>query len=103
MSNYKEFLKKSRSHIIGVDMQFSFDKAVKEVRANYRNFGADMDHKAVSKQSQWPYLETVKNPKLDHIDQQIALSSLRITKIEWSAVDTITSLRFSFNNNTVSP
>ena len=51
MSNYKEFLKKSRSHIIGVDMEFSIDQAVKEVRANYRNFGADMDHKAISKQS----------------------------------------------------
>jgi len=65
--------------------------------------GAPRDHSAVAKQSQWPYFEALKNLKLEIYEQEQLLSQLRITKVEWTTVDVICSLKFHFNNGTASP
>ena len=82
---------------------FNFDKAVRELRANLKTYGATREHKSIARQIQWPYFEALKNPKLELFEQEALLSKLKITKIEWSSVDTITTMRFGFNNGTASP
>ena len=73
------------------------------MRAGLTHFGAPRDHRAICKQSQWPYLEALKNPDLELFEQEQLLSEMRVTKIEWTVVDVICSLRFHFNNGTASP
>ena len=51
-------------------LAFNFDKAVKDVRAGLTHFGAPRDHRAICKQSQWPYLEALKNPDLELFEQE---------------------------------
>ena len=103
IQNLTEAFQKQKGILVDTKLAFNFDKGVKDVRASLTLFGASREHRVVSKQSQWPYLEALKNPKLELFEQERLLSQLRITKIEWTTVDVICSLRFHFNNGTASP
>ena len=98
-----ETLLKQKKILCETKLAFNFEKGVKEVRATLRHFGAPRTHRLIAKQSQWPYLEALRNPKLELFEQEQLLSSLRITKIEWAVVDVVCTLVFHFNNGTKSP
>ena len=98
-----QFFGKQKSILCDTKLSFNFDKCVKHVRSTLTHVGATREHKAVSKQSQWPYFEALKNPSLEIFEQEQSLSALRITKVEWTTVDVICSLRFHFSNGTHSP
>ena len=61
---------KQKSVLCETKLAFNFDKAVKDVRAGLTHFGAPRDHRTVCKQSQWPYLEALKNPELELFEQE---------------------------------
>ena len=54
----------------------------------------------VVKSSIWPLYESLKFSGLEKFEQESLLRDVRITKIEWTAIDTICSLRFGFSNGT---
>ena len=56
----------------------------------------------VVKTSQWPQYEAFKITDLEKFEQESLLRDLRIKRIEWTCIDTITTMRFSFNNGTTS-
>ena len=52
------------------------------------------------KSSIWPPYETFKTSDLEYFERESLLRDVRITRIEWTTIDTICSLRFSFSNGT---
>lgn len=103
IENLKQTFEKQKSFLVDTKLAFCFDKCVKDVRASLTFMGASREHRLVTKQTQWPYLEALKNPKLELFEQERLLSKLRITKVEWATVDVICSLKFHFSNGTASP
>ena len=98
-----EAFTKQKNLLCETKLAFNFDQCVKDVRASLVIYGAPRDHRAVRQQSQWPYLESLKDLDLELYEQEQKLSSLRVTKIAWATVDVICSLQFHFNNGTKSP
>ena len=81
---------------------FNYQKAVKELRDDIRMFGAPSNHRAVVKTSTWPMFESIKTQGMEKFEQESTLRDVVITKVEWTTIDTICSLRFSFSNGTSS-
>ena len=81
---------------------FNYQQAVKELRADRQLFGAGKNHRVVVKTSQWPQFESFKTTGLEQFEQESLLRDVRIERIEWTCIDTITTMRFSFNNGTTS-
>ena len=63
-------------------------------------FGAPPNHRVVVKSSTWPLYESLKSSGLEQFEQESILRDVRITKMEWTTIDTICSLRFGFSNGT---
>lgn len=81
---------------------FIFKQAVRELRDGRVLFGAPRTHRAVVSSSQWPVFETFKTTDLEKFEQESLLRDIKITKIEWTCLDTICTLRFGFSNGTMS-
>ena len=103
IDNLTESFNKQKAILCETKLAFNFDMAVKDVRASFVSFGAPIGHPKILKQSQWPYLEALKDKKLELFEQERLLSCMRVTKIEWTTVDVVCSLRFHFSNGTHSP
>lgn len=103
LASLADAFKKQKSVMCDTKLTFNFEKGIKDVRASLFHFGAPRDHHLVRKQSQWPYFEALRNPQLELFEQEQQLSSLRVTKIEWTTVDVICTLMFHFNNGSRSP
>ena len=56
----------------------------------------------IVKDSEWPVFELVKFRHWEKFEQEAFFRDLKITKIEWAAVATICTLRFTFSNGTSS-
>ena len=90
--------------LVGKKPHFDFEVAVKAIRNECRFFGAPRNNTLiVVKEHKWPYFEAYRNSSLKPFEQEAIIKELRIIKIEWSTVDTITTLRFSFNNGVTTP
>ena len=54
----------------------------------------------VIKSSIWPLYESIKSSGMEKFEQESILRDVHISKIEWTTIDTICSLRFAFSNGT---
>ena len=79
---------------------FIYKQAVTELRNEVKLFGAPKQHRVVVKSSIWPPYETFKITELEQFERESLLRDVKITRIEWTTIDTITSLRFTFSNGT---
>lgn len=62
LASLADAFKKQKSVLCDTKLTFNFEKGLKDVRASLFHFGATREHHQVRKQSQWPYLETLRNP-----------------------------------------
>ena len=67
-----------------------------------RLFGASKNHRVVISTHIWPIYENLKWNDMEQFEQESLMRDVKITQVEWTAVDTICSLRFTFNNGTSS-
>ena len=67
-------------------------------------FGAPTTHRVVAKVVQWPQFDKLGGENiLDQFEQESLLRDNKITAIEWTTVDTICTMRFTFQNGTRTP
>jgi len=70
IASLTEAFAKQKSVLCETKLAFNFDRCVKQVRASLTHFGASREHRLIAKQSQWPYFEALKNPKLELFEQE---------------------------------
>ena len=68
-----------------------------------KSFGPNKMHRVVAKSGEWPDFAAYKTANLETFEQEALLRDIKITKIEWNCVDTITTMRFGFSDGSASP